>query len=180
MTIMGVFIVSFAATTLDTATRIQRYIIGEIATTCNAPFFAKKHPATIIAVVSAFILAFYKTEFTDGGIVMSGTGAFSLWPLFGSANQLLAGLSLLVITVYLMLKKKPFFYTGIPMIIMISISATALIIKIKEFIESGNYMLAGIGIIIIILEIWMIIESIIVLTKVEKGSFKEQDHEIPK
>jgi len=168
MTIMGVFIVSFAATTLDTATRIQRYIIGEIAITCNAPFFAKKHPATIIAVVSAFILAFYKTKFTDGGIVMSGTGAFSLWPLFGSANQLLAGLSLLVITVYLMLKKKPFFYTGIPMIIMIVISATALIIKIKEFITGGDYMLAGIGIIIIILEVWMIIESILVLTKVEK------------
>jgi carbon starvation protein len=168
ITLMGVFIVSFAATTLDSATRIQRYIISEIALTCKAPFFAKKHPATLIAVGSAFILAFYKTKFTEGGIVMSGTGAFTLWPLFGSANQLLAGLSLLVITVYLMLKKKPFFYTGIPMIIMIVISATALILEIKRFALAGNYMLAVIGTIIIILELWMIVESILVLTKVEK------------
>ena len=109
-TMMGVFIVSFAATTLDSATRIQRYIIAETATMCKMPLFAHKHPATCIAVGSAFILAF-----CEG----SGSGAFKLWPLFGAMNQLLGGLALLVITVYLARKKINSLYTAIPMVFMI-------------------------------------------------------------
>jgi carbon starvation protein len=57
----------------------------------------KRHPATLLAVTTAFLLAFYNG---------SGNGALVLWPLFGSVNQLLAGLALMVITAYLASKKK--------------------------------------------------------------------------
>ena len=160
-TLMGVFIVSFAATTLDSATRIQRYIIAETATMCKMPLFAHKHPATCIAVGSAFILAF-----CEG----SGTGAFKLWPLFGAMNQLLGGLALLVITVYLARKKVNTLYTAIPMVFMIAMTGWAMYYNVMEFAGyrngARNTLLLVISLIIIAFEIWMIIETVIVLVKV--------------
>lgn len=157
ITIMGVFVVSFAATTLDTATRLQRYIVGELATAIGIPAVAKRHPATIIAVVTAFILAFYNG---------SGVGAMKLWPLFGATNQLLAGLALLVITIYLARKKSPIAYTMIPMAFMIIMTGWAMIINLKNFYGSGNWLLFFIGFCTMVLEIWMIIESLVVFNKV--------------
>ena len=159
-TMMGVFIVSFAATTLDSATRIQRYIIAETATMCKLRLFAHKHPATCIAVGSAFVLAF-----CEG----SGSGAFKLWPLFGSMNQLLGGLALLVITVYLARKKVNTLYTAIPMVFMILMTGWAMYYNVMGFAgyrgASRNNLLLVISLIIIGFEIWMIIESVIVLKK---------------
>jgi carbon starvation protein len=157
ITVMGVFVVSFAATTLDTATRLQRYIVAELATAWGAPALAKKHPATLIAVVTAFILAFYNG---------SGAGALKLWPLFGSVNQLLAGLALLVITVYLAHKKAPLAYTLIPMVFMLFMTGWAMLINLGDFYGKANWLLFFIGLAVFILEIWMVVESVIVLKKV--------------
>ncbi|MDD5699180.1 MAG: carbon starvation protein A [Victivallaceae bacterium] len=164
-TLMGVFIVSFAATTLDTATRIQRYIIAEMATMCKMPLFAHKHPATCIAVGSAFILAF-----CEG----SGKGAFKLWPLFGAMNQLLGGLALLVITVYLARKKVNTLYTAVPMVFMIVMTGWAMYYNVAGFSgwrgERPNVLLLTISLIIIGFELWMIAESAIVLKKAYAGN----------
>jgi carbon starvation protein len=157
MTIMGVFVVSFAATTLDTATRLQRYIIGELSTAWGAPVLARRHPATIIAVGTALILAFYNG---------SGQGALTLWPLFGSVNQLLAGLALLVITIYLAHKRLPLIYTLLPMAFMIIMTGWAMVINLIEYITTSDWLLFSIGFAVLMLEIWMIIESIVVLRRV--------------
>lgn len=157
ITIMGVFLASFAATTLDTATRLQRYIVGELTTAIGIPAAAKKHPATLIAVVTAFILAFTKS---------SGVGALTLWPLFGATNQLLAGLALLVITIYLARRKSPIIYTLIPMIFMIIMTGWAMIINLQRFYAGGQWLLFFIGLCTFVLEIWMIIESLVILNKV--------------
>ena len=161
VTIMGVFVVSFAATTLDTATRLQRYIVGELFTATGIPWAAKRHPATIIAVVTAFILAFYNG---------SGVGAMKLWPLFGATNQLLAGLALLVITIYLARKKTPISYTLIPMAFMIIMTGWAMLINLKGFYAGANWLLFCIGLAVFVLEIWMIIESVMVLMKLHSKS----------
>jgi len=91
--IMGVFVASFTGTTLDTATRIQRYVVAELFTDMKINFMSNKYIAAAFAVITAFLLAF-----ATGA---NGKGALKLWPLFGSINQLLAALTLLVITVYL-------------------------------------------------------------------------------
>ncbi|MBW1764502.1 MAG: carbon starvation protein A, partial [Deltaproteobacteria bacterium] len=157
LTIMGVFVASFAATTLDTATRLQRYIVAELGTAWKAPAIAKKHPATLIAVGTALILAFYNG---------SGQGALTLWPLFGCTNQLLAGLALLVITIYLVRLKVSAVYTAIPMVFMIFMTGWAMIINIQEFYSTSKWLLFCIGLSVFVLEIWMIIESVIVLKDV--------------
>ncbi len=165
LTIMGVFVASFAATTLDTATRLQRYIVSEIALAVNVPAMAKKHPATIIAVGTALVLAF-----STGA---NGKGALTLWPLFGACNQLLAGLALLVITIYLARKKSPIVFTAIPMVFMIAMTGWAMKINLVTYYSKSNWLLFIIGLVVVILEIWMIIESLLVFNKIYGGKAEE-------
>ncbi len=161
VTLMGVFVASFAATTLDTATRIQRYIVAEIAESCKVPTLGKKHPATFIAVFTALLLAF-----SGGG----GKGALALWPLFGAVNQLLAGLALLVITVWLARKKIPAIYTAIPMVFMIAMTGWAMKINLASFQAKGEWLLFSIGAVITLLQIWMVVEGVIVLMRLKLAS----------
>jgi carbon starvation protein len=157
LAVMAVFIVSFAATTVDSATRIQRYVVVELSTAWRIKPLTGRQIATAFAVLSAMALAFY-----DG----SGKGALRLWPLFGTVNQLLAGLGLLVVTIYLARKKINIAYSVIPMIFMIIMTGWAMILNIQKFYASANWLLFFIGLIVFVLEIWMIIESIIVLKTV--------------
>ena len=154
LAIMAVFIVSFAATTLDSATRIQRYVIVELANAIDMELFKERHRATLLAVGSAGALAFYNG---------SGKGAMKLWPLFGSVNQLLAGLALLVITIYLTKKRSRIMYTALPMVFMIIMTGWSILMKISFSFRSHNWLLFGIGLAVFLLEIWMIAESIRVL-----------------
>lgn len=156
LTIMGVFIVSFAATTLDTATRLQRYIVGELAMAYRVPALAKRHPATLIAVITAFILAFYNG---------SGKGALVLWPLFGTVNQLLGAMALLVITIYLAKKHISIWYTALPLVFMVIMTGWAMLYNLHNYYHAGNWLLLGIGLVVSFLEIWMIIEALIFIGK---------------
>ncbi len=157
--ILAVLVVSFAATTLDSATRIQRYVVSELASDYNLKPLATKHAATLIAVGSAFLLA----------RVNGGAGGLILWPLFGTANQMLAALALLVATVYLVKQGKPIFVTLIPFIFMVIIETWALIYNINSFASAANWLLTVIGGILLILEIWMVLESLNVFNKARKG-----------
>ncbi len=162
ITLMGVFIASFAATTLDTATRLQRYIISECAENYNNKLFRRKHPATAFAVVSALFLAFHNG---------TGNGALILWPLFGTCNQLLAGLSLLAITIYLKHKKVNYIFTFIPMIFMLTMTGWAMQINLANFAHQDNWLLFTVGSFIVLLESWMVIEGLILILK-NKGISK--------
>ncbi len=154
ITLMGVFIASFAGTTLDTSTRIQRYVISELATDLRIPFLANRWVATSFAVLTAAGLAF-----ATGA---DGTGAMKLWPLFGSANQLLAALALLVVTLYL--KRKgglKFIVTAVPCLIMLVITNWAMVKNEIDFINKANWLLVIIGGGIFALALWMTIEALI-------------------
>jgi len=154
LTIMGVFIVSFAATTLDSAARVQRYVISELGAAYNIHILRRRHPATMVVIGSALLLAFSNS---------GGKGAMALWPLFGCVNQLLAGLTLLVITVYLAKRKTPVIFTFIPMLFMLAMTGWAMAINLGAFLKQNNWLLLSIGSAILLLEIWMIAESGIIL-----------------
>ena len=167
ITLMGVFIASFAGTTLDTSTRIQRYIISELATDLRIPFLTNRWAATTFAVVTAAGLAF-----ATGA---DGTGAMKLWPLFGSANQLLAALALLVITLYLKSKGGiKFIITAIPCLIMLVITNWAMIKNEMGFINKSNWLLVIIGAGIFILSLWMTIEALITFLSLSATGYRQK------
>jgi len=153
-TLMGVFIASFAGTTLDTSVRIQRYVVSELATDLRIPFLANRWAATTFAVLTAAGLAF-----ATGA---DGTGAMKLWPLFGTSNQLLAALALLVVTFYL--KRKggfKFIVTAVPCLIMLVITNWAMVKNEAIFIADKNWLLVTIGAGIFALALWMTVEAVI-------------------
>ncbi|MCK4852075.1 MAG: carbon starvation protein A, partial [Candidatus Omnitrophica bacterium] len=149
--IIGVLIASFAGTTLDTATRIQRYVITELASDYDIKPLRRRHPATALAVLAAAALAF-----AQGG----GKGALMLWPLFGISNQLLAGLVLLVVSVYLIKKGSNAWPALAPMLFMIITSGWAMLVNLAFFLNSGQRHLAVIGSLMLLLEAWMIFEAV--------------------
>ena len=150
--IMGVFVASFAGTTLDTATRLQRYVVQELAGNFKIGFLKGKYAATAFAVITALILAFYNGA--------NGKGALTLWPLFGAVNQTLAGLSLIVVTVYLKSKGGvKYLLTAIPAVFMVVMTIWALFINEKNFINSGNILLLIVNAIVIIIAIWVVFEG---------------------
>ena len=163
ITIMGVFLVSFAGTTLDTATRAQRYIIQEFGRSIGWRWMTGKHVATLIAVLSAFALAMSSP---------GGKGALILWPLFGTINQLLAGLALTAATVYLAQRRAKPWITGIPMSFMIIMTGWAMVMNIKKFYQTHNWLLFCIGWAVFLLMVWLVIEAIVVLIK---GTKKEAE-----
>ncbi|MDD4956203.1 MAG: carbon starvation protein A [Candidatus Omnitrophica bacterium] len=149
--IIGVLVASFTGTTLDTATRIQRYIVSEIAVESKIKILQKRHPATLFVVLLAGLLAF-----SQG----AGSGALVLWPLFGTSNQLLAGLVLLVASVYLVRERSKAWITIVPMFFMMLFSVWAIIINIAEFTRSGKILLAAISLTMLFFSIWMFVEAV--------------------
>ena len=156
LNILAVFMVSFASTTIDTATRLQRYVISEFGDSIGQKWLDNKYIAAGLAIVSAYLMAFRGS-------------ANVIWPLFGATNQLLAGLALLTITVYLAENNKPTVYTMIPMIFMVFMTTWGMVGNFRNYVAAGNTLLAVIDGIIIVLELWMIVEAINVLGRVRQG-----------
>ncbi len=160
MALMGVFIASFAATTLDTATRIQRYIITEFSESVKFKAGANKFAATLFAVLSAALLAF-----ATGA---DGTGALKLWPLFGAVNQLLAVLTLFLLFLYVLKKKRSPLYlliSFIPFLFMSIVTVWAVFENQYRFFKDRNILLLSVNAVVILLVIWFFAEVIIVINK---------------
>ncbi|NIA20709.1 MAG: carbon starvation protein A [Anaerolineaceae bacterium] len=156
LVIMGVFVASFAGTTLDTATRIQRYVICELAGRARVRILTNRWVATAVAVVTAGVLAF-----ANGA---GGAGAMKLWPMFGSLNQLLAALALLVVTVYLKKKGGPkFLFTALPCLFMLIMTLWAMVYKEGDYIAKENWVLVAVNALTILLAAWMVVEVLISL-----------------
>ncbi len=239
--LMAVLVASFAATTLDTSCRLQRYVIQEFCRTfvpkrkawecpacaydrrslpveapcpeCNAPpplendaakktrgpwwnpfrWIATPIGATLLAIVSAFILAM--GPFPDslpqqvpllGGIPLigsafntpsftqlfehwldnGGTGALTLWPLFGATNQLLAGFAFIVIVSWLRLKRKPWAFAIAPAAVMLLIPACAMVWQAfigneanPSWLSDGRTALVIVACATLAMEAWLVIEA---------------------
>ena len=154
LVIMGVFIASFAGTTLDTATRIQRYVVAEMFDRLKVKPLTNRYAAAAFAVLTAAGLAF-----ATGA---DGAGALKLWPMFGAANQLLAALALLIITNGLK-RNGGFGYlvTGIPCLFMLGVTIWAVALNQRRFMVDQNWLLAGINGLVAVLAAWVIVEGVL-------------------
>ena len=145
-TLIVVLVVSFAATTLDSATRIQRYIIVEFGDASKLFFLKNKIIATLLSIVPAYFIA------TNDNL------RNELWQTFGASNQMLAALTLMIISIYFFKKGKNIIPLVIPMIVIKAITISALIIK---FNSSTTILLKSINAFLITLILWMLIEGLL-------------------
>ena len=172
ISVIAVLVACFAATTLDSATRLQRYVVQELAGTLRIRPLQNKYVATGFAVTLAGIVAAMPAA--EGK--PAGTGGLILWPLFGATNQLLAGLAFMVTMFYLWRRGRPVWFVAIPMTIMLIMPAWAMLWQMFNS-ESGWYHknqthLLWTGFAILGIQLWMIVEALLLLPRV-KGVVEE-------
>lgn len=139
----------FALTSLDTGTRLGRYAFQEFFETRNRErksiLSRNRYVATAVTVVLSGILA--------------RKGIDSIWPIFGSSNQLLAALGLLAISVWLARRGRQNLFTVIPMGFMFIVTLTALSMLIYKRVKTGEHVLAGLAVVLFLLAIVLAVAS---------------------
>ena len=133
---------AFALTSLDTATRLGRFIFQEFF---DKPEKEKQSILTNMYVSTAITVLI-------GGYMAAG-GYARIWPIFGSANQLMAALSLLAIAVWLKKAGRNYNMLTIPMIFMLVVTLSALVLLIKSNLAAGNYLLVVFPVLLFILAV---------------------------
>ena len=162
---------AFAVTTLDTCTRLARFVVqeslAEIAPS-RGPGSAGLKEATAGHVLSfaqraaLFLGNRYAATFLVvlASVALLGTGQFQeLWPIFGSANQLLAALALLAVTVWLTRTGVQRLFTLIPMAFMFAVTLSSLAIMVWQQYEAGSWLLMGVAAALFVLALALILLS---------------------
>jgi carbon starvation protein len=148
---------AFALTSLDTATRIGRYVFQEFFDKGDGKksAFTNMYTATAITVAASFALVLY--------------GYAKIWTIFGTANQLLSGLALLAITAWFARTGKKTMMTMIPMVFMFGVTLVALGLSIKNFYVGKLWILFVLAVLLFVLAIILIAETYSVLKKASQA-----------
>jgi len=151
-TFMAVMVIAFAATSLDTGARIQRLVIAELADAYGVRPLTNRYFAGALGIGAALLLAL-----TQGG----GTGGLALWPLFGTTNQLVAGVTLLIVSVWLKRQGRPARYTLLPMIFVAAATFWAMAGNVLGYFANfgEQWLLAISGAIVLALDVWVMLEG---------------------
>ncbi len=167
--LVAILAISFAATSMDTGARIQRFIVSELGASLKQKWMTNRYIATAIAVLPAVPLA------------IAGSSAYGpLWLLFGTTNQLVGGISLLILFVYLFRAKKPLLMVAVPMVFVILMTTGAMVFNLYYWISrlgdegtKANLLTIVIAAFILLLEIWMLIEAVIIIKKLRAERLAE-------
>ncbi len=156
-TLIAVVVVSFALTTLDSATRLLRYNIEEIGASIRFKPLSNRYLSSIVAVVAIGFFALLKIDGQSMGL--------ALWQLFGSTNQLLAGLALLVVSLYLIQRRRFALPYLIPMFFMMVTTVIAMTSKLRTFAADSNTTLLVVGSTITLIALWLIVEAVLAVRR---------------
>ena len=151
VTFAAVVVISFAATTMDTGVRLQRYIISELGAEYGVKLAQNRWIATTLAVSSCALLALG---------VDRGAGGMRLWPLFGTTNQLTGAMSLLVISLFLFSLKRRIWVTVMPLAFLLVMTTWAMVINMIGYWTSETWLLFGVGGAIFVLVLWLVFEAL--------------------
>lgn len=152
-TMLATMAILFAATTMDTGLRLQRFVVQEAAEL--AGFKVGTFLGTVVALAVCMALAF--------GAGSEGSGGMVIWPLFGTTNQLLAALTLAVISVILIRKGRNPLFTLVPLVFLLLMSVYALIVQLGSFLEQRNWLLLGMDVVILVAALWVSFEAFLAM-----------------
>ncbi|WP_130014458.1 carbon starvation protein A [Serinicoccus sediminis] len=149
-TILATTAILFAATTMDTGVRLQRFVVQEIGEITGVRL--GKGVATLVAVGVALALTF--------GAGVDGSGGMLIWPLFGTTNQLLAGLTLSIVAIMLLRRGRTALPALIPLAFVGVMTLYALFIQLGTFWSEGNWLLLVLDIVILVASLWVMVEAL--------------------
>ena len=159
----AVVVISFAATTMDTGVRLQRYIISEIGEIVgNHTLRRNAALTTLVAVAIPLALALAPPPpGTEGDTFAFGR----LWLLFGTTNQLTAGLALAVIAVWVTRNGRNPLPQIVPLVFLSVMTVWALFENLADFVAKGDWILAPLDTAILVLALWLIVEAFLALRR---------------
>ncbi|MDO5492434.1 MAG: carbon starvation protein A [Nesterenkonia sp.] len=166
-TILATMAVLFAATTMDTCMRLKRFVIQEIGQLAGIRL------GTVVSTLLATGLGLALT-FSQGG---DGSGGLLIWPLFGTTNQLMAALTLVILTIMLMRKGRPFLPVLIPGLFVLVMSAWAAFVQLGTFFRDGEWLLLSIDVAIIVAAAWVLVEAVIAMSRARHLPREPEDEE---
>ena len=152
-TVIAVIVISFAATTLDTAARIQRFCLSELGASMKLAVMNNRMIAAALAVVPAGLLAIE----TDGG-KGPGSGGFILWPVFGTTNQLIGAITLLLLFLHLRKSEKPVLAVALPMVFLFAMTSVAGVMGLIEQVQRSNWIVVAFGSLFLLFEALILLE----------------------
>ena len=160
-TFVAVIVVSFALTSLDSATRLLRYNVSEMGDTLGVGALSNRYVASGIAVIAIWAFAFIQVDGEFAGLI--------LWQLFGTTNQLLAGLALLAVTLYLLRRGRPLVYTAAPMVFMLLSTLTVMSTNLADFWSAGQWLLLAPAATIFTLAVWLVVEAALAVVRFRRN-----------
>lgn len=147
--VVAVLVISFAATSLDTALRIQRLALAELGETYKVGFLRNRWVGGALATGSVLILIYADYD----------AGAKSLWPVFGATNQVLAALTLLLCALYLRSLGRRTWPFLVPAVFVMIITFGAMGVQVTRDFEAGKILVACVGSLVAILTLWVALEG---------------------
>jgi carbon starvation protein len=154
-TMLATMAILFAATTMDTGLRLQRFVIQEAGEL--AGFKINTLIGTVVALAVCLALAF--------GAGTDGAGGMIIWPLFGTTNQLLAALTLAILSVILIRQGRNPVYTMVPLVFLLVMSLYALVVQLVKFYDDQNWLLLTMDVVILVAALWVTLEAVIAMAK---------------
>ncbi|MBO1751839.1 carbon starvation protein A [Actinotalea sp. BY-33] len=164
-TVLATMAILFAATTMDTGLRLQRFVVQEAAGLAGVRI--GKLLGTVIALVVCLALAF--------GAGADGSGGMVIWPLFGTTNQLLAALTLAIVAVILVRLGRSAWPALVPLAFLVVMSVYALVVQAVQFYEDQNWLLLGMDVVILVAAVWVALEAAIAMASGSRGSDGQQE-----
>lgn len=158
-------------TSVDTGTRLLRFNVREISYAIEVRVLENRYVSTLIAVSAIGFFAFFTVEGRPAGLF--------LWTLFGTTNQILAGLTLLAVTLYLYRRKKPILYTMLPMFLVLAATVSAMFMGVRKAVGEEQWSVAIIGAIILAFALWLILEGIIAFRRIRRAVRQRKVHAHP-
>ena len=152
---------TFVMTTLDTCTRLARFVVTEKLSEVHG-FFSNRLLATVITIVPAAYLG------------LSG-GWKTIWPVFGAANQLIAALALIVICTYLLGVRRPIVYAAVPAVFMLLTTCGALLWQAYDFVTGGKWVLATFAIVLTALGFYVAAEGVMAVPRLLRKRRAEEE-----
>jgi carbon starvation protein len=156
---------TFVYDTLDVCTRLSRYILQELT---GLKGIAGAVIATGISLLLPLVFLMVTRE----------KAYLAAWPIFGTSNQLLASLILLAVSVWMLRLGRNALIAIIPMIFMMIMTLWSLVLLVSPFVRAvragaalkpDGWISGVIGVVLLVLSIWLIIETFVTLLKRRPG-----------
>jgi len=157
---------TFLLTTLDTCTRLTRFLIEELFSWRNE---ASRYLGTALALALPCLLVFQQFPGADGTLQPAWK---AIWPLFGATNQLLAALALLTFVVFLKASKVGYGFALLPAVVMIVMPMTALALMVQKF--GISTLLGGTSAAMFLLGLFLMVTSWKRLTQSDAGQLQPE------